>query len=63
MILGKNYFNGIENDKLYLGTNLIYSKESASSIPALLTAIQARATYSENLTCTTAILTALENIQ
>ena len=63
MILGKNYFNGIENDKVYLGTNLIYSKGSASSIPALLTAIQTRATYSENLTCTTAILTDLENIQ
>tara|TARA_R110002096_G_scaffold8594_1_gene35385 strand:+ start:130 stop:321 length:192 start_codon:yes stop_codon:yes gene_type:complete len=63
MILGKNYFNGIENDKVYLGTNLIYSKESPSSIPSLLTAIQLRATYSENLTCTTAILTALENIE
>ena len=25
MILGKNYFNGIENDKVYLGSNLIYS--------------------------------------
>ena len=31
MILGKNYFNGIENDKVYLGSNLIYSKESDAS--------------------------------
>ena len=31
MILGKNYFNGIQNDKLYLGSNLIYS----SAAPAV----------------------------
>ncbi len=32
-----------------------------SEIPSLLSALQARATYYENVTCTTATLTSLEN--
>ena len=35
MILGKNYFNGIQNDKLYLGTNLIYSNVAPSDFTPL----------------------------
>tara|TARA_B110000908_G_C9942473_1_gene308874 strand:- start:6 stop:158 length:153 start_codon:yes stop_codon:yes gene_type:complete len=31
-----------------------------SDVPSLLTNLQARATYYENVTCTTAILTSLE---
>ena len=34
-----------------------------SAVPNLLSTLQARATYYENVTCTTAILTALENIE
>tara|TARA_R110000737_G_scaffold77074_2_gene108022 strand:- start:1717 stop:1899 length:183 start_codon:yes stop_codon:yes gene_type:complete len=33
------------------------------NISKLLTKLQARATYYENVTCTTSILTALENIE
>ena len=34
-----------------------------SAVPALLLTLQARATYYENVTCTTATLDELENIQ
>jgi len=49
----------IENDWGGIYYNFAYP----SVIPALLTTLQARATYYENVTCTTAILTALENIE
>lgn len=42
---------------------IYYRLAFPSVIPALLTTLQARATYSENITCTTATLTALENIE
>jgi hypothetical protein len=42
---------------------IYYRLAFPSVIPALLTTLQARATYYENVTCTTAILTALENIE
>ncbi len=42
---------------------IYYRLAFPSAIPSLLTTLQARATYYENVTCTTAILTALENIE
>ena len=42
---------------------IYYRLAFPSVIPGLLTTLQARATYYENVTCTTAILTALENIE
>ena len=42
---------------------IYYRLAFPSVIPALLTTLQARATYYENVTCTTATLTALENIE
>ena len=42
---------------------IYYRLAFPSVVPALLTTLQARATYYENVTCTTAILTALENIE
>ena len=43
--------------------NIYYDLSVTSAVPNLITTLQARATYSENITCTTAILTALENIE
>ena len=42
---------------------IYYRLAFPSEVPALLSTLQARATYSENITCTTATLTALENIE
>ena len=42
---------------------IYYNFAYPSAVPSLLATLQARATYSENITCTTAILTALENIE
>jgi hypothetical protein len=42
---------------------IYYRLAFPSAVPALLSTLQARATYSENITCTTATLTALENIE
>tara|TARA_R110002096_G_scaffold312475_1_gene506824 strand:+ start:574 stop:765 length:192 start_codon:yes stop_codon:yes gene_type:complete len=42
---------------------IYYDLSVTSAVPNLITTLQARATYSENITCTTAILTALENIE
>ena len=50
---------GVDNT---IGWGSVYA-DLASDIPALLTALQARATYYENATGTTTILTALENCE
>jgi len=42
---------------------IYYDLSVTSAIPALLATLQARATYYENATGTTAILTALENCE
>ena len=42
---------------------IYYRLAFPSVVPDLLTTLQARATYYENVTCTTATLTALENIE
>ena len=42
---------------------IYYDFEYPSAIPSLLTTLQARATYYENVTCTTATLTTIENIE
>jgi len=42
---------------------IYYDLSVTSAVPNLITTLQARATYSENITCTTATLTALENIE
>ena len=42
---------------------IYYDLSVTSAIPNLIATLQARATYSENITCTTATLTALENIE
>jgi len=42
---------------------IYYDLSVTSEIPALLSALQARATYYENATGTTTILTALENCE
>ena len=47
-----------------VGWGIVYKiYAGCSAVPALLLTLQARATYYENVTCTTAILTALENIE
>ena len=43
--------------------SIYYRLAFPSAIPALLVTLEARATYYENITCTTATLTALENIE
>ena len=42
---------------------IYYNLSVTSAIPSLLASLQARATYYENVTCTTATLTTLENIE
>ena len=42
---------------------IYYDYAVTSAIPSLLASLQARATYYENATCTTATLTELENIE
>ena len=42
---------------------IYYDLSVTSAIPSLLTKLQARASYYENVTCTTATLTELENIE
>tara|TARA_R100000654_G_C2594241_1_gene113837 strand:- start:141 stop:335 length:195 start_codon:yes stop_codon:yes gene_type:complete len=42
---------------------IYYALSVTSEIPDLLSALQARATYYENVTGTTAILTSLENCE
>ena len=42
---------------------IYYDLSVTSAIPSLLASLQARATYYENVTCTTATLTTLENIE
>ena len=44
----------------YLLRRGFFSGAGGSEIPGLLATLQARATYNENTTCTTAILTSLE---
>ena len=44
----------------YLLRRGFFSGGGGSEIPGLLATLQARATYNENTTCTTAILTSLE---
>jgi len=41
---------------------IYYDLSVTSEIPSLLSTLQARADYYENVTCTTATLTELENI-
>ena len=43
--------------------SIYYRFAFPSAIPALLVTLQGRATYYENITCTTATLTELENIE
>ena len=45
-----------------LGLKIQVNPSINNAIDNLLTALQARATYYENVTCTTATLTELENI-
>jgi hypothetical protein len=49
--------------RLGLGIRVSWSSLVRSAVPNLINTLQARATYSENITCTTATLTALENIK
>jgi len=42
---------------------IYYDLSVTSAIPSLLASLQARATYFENVKCTTATLTTLENIE
>ena len=42
---------------------IYYDYAITSAVPSLLTTLQERATYFENTICTTATLTALENIE
>jgi|TARA_B110000259_G_scaffold111311_1_gene127176 hypothetical protein len=47
-----------------VGWGIVYKiYAGCSAVPALLLTLQARATYYENVTCTTATLDELENIQ
>tara|TARA_R110000764_G_scaffold237639_1_gene333948 strand:- start:503 stop:652 length:150 start_codon:yes stop_codon:yes gene_type:complete len=46
-----------------LGLKIQVNTSIENKIEVLLDALQARATYYENITCTTATLTALENIE
>ncbi len=41
---------------------IYYNFAYPSEVPSLLTTLQARASYYENVTCTTATLTTIENI-
>jgi len=43
--------------------SIYYRFAFPSAIPALLVTLESRATYYENVTCTTATLTELENIE
>ena len=43
--------------------SIYYRFAFPSAVPGLLVTLQARADYYENATCTTAILTELENIE
>jgi hypothetical protein len=43
--------------------NIYYDYAITSEVPSLLSTLQARADYYENVTCTTATLTELENIE
>jgi len=45
-----------------LGLKIQVNPSINNAIDNLLTALQARATYYENVTCTTATLTTIENI-
>ena len=42
---------------------IYYDLSVTSAVPSLLSSLQSRATYYENVTCTTATLTELENIE
>ena len=42
---------------------IYYDLSVTSAIPNLLSTLQARASYYENVTCTTATLTTIENIE
>jgi len=42
---------------------IYYDLSVTSAIPSLLSTLQARASYYENVTCTTATLTTIENIE
>jgi len=42
---------------------IYYDLSVTSAIPSLLSTLQARASYYENVTCTTEILTTIENIE
>lgn len=42
---------------------IYYDLSVTSEVPSLLSTLQARATYYENVTCTTATLTTIENIE
>ena len=42
---------------------IYYDLSVTSAIPSLLSTLQARASYYENVTCTTATLTKIENIE
>ena len=47
-----------------VGWGIVYKiYAGCSAVPALLLTLQSRATYYENVTCTTATLDELENIQ
>jgi len=46
-----------------LGLKIQVNPSINNAIDNLLTALQARATYYENVTCTTATLTTIENIE
>ena len=42
---------------------IYYDLSVTSAVPSLLSTLQARASYYENVTCTTATLTTIENIE
>ena len=42
---------------------IYYDLSVTSEVPSLLSTLQARASYYENVTCTTATLTTIENIE
>ena len=54
---------GDENADGYKWAQWRRSRGGGNIISKLITTLQARATYSENITCTTATLTALKNIK
>ena len=43
--------------------NIYYDLSVTSAVPSLLSTLQARADYYENVTCTTTTLTEIENIE